>query len=161
MAIIDFVVIFLIILFIFSLLTKKKKKYESYEDDQGYSSQFVYSAGRIKSETPEEKVLDDYNSAYAIRRRRQRQDQLEQDLLLQREAEYSQSYDYSAPSYTQPTIPTRPTIPRPPVADFTPVEPQPQPQPIPSYGQIKQEEEVDTQKYSNVGKAIKKKRKLG
>lgn len=159
MAIIDFVVIFIIILFIFSLLTKKKKKYESYEDDQGYSSQFVYSAGRIKSETPEEEVLDDYNSEYAIRRRRQRQEQLEQELLLQREAEYRQSYDYSAPSYSEPTTPTRPTIPRPPFADFTPVEPQPQP--IPSYGQIKQEEELDTQKYSNVGKAIKKKRKLG
>ena len=158
MAIIDFVVIFLIILFIFSLLTKKKKKYESYEDDQGYSSQFVYSAGRIKSETPEEEVLDDYNSEYAIRRRRQRQDELDQELLLQREAEYRQSYDYSAPSYSEPTTPTRPTIPRPPFADVpsTPVQPQ-----IPSYGQIKQEEEVDTQKYSNVGKAIKKKRKLG
>ena len=162
MTIIDLLLISLIIVLII-IIVSKKKKYESFDtDEQGYSSQFVYSAGRVKPETPEEEYLDDYNSSATIIKRR-RDDKNVYDLELQTQ-EYPSYYQQDQqPTYTPPRQPSYepPGRPMPPYSDMPVLFPT-QPQYVPSVGIIKEEEEEeDTTEYSNVGRVIKKKRKLG
>jgi len=186
MTIIDLLLISLIIVLII-IIVSKKKKYESFEtEEQGYSSQFVYSAGRVKPETPEEEYLDDYNSSATIIKRR-RDDKNVYDLEFQTQ-EYPSYYQQDQqPTYTpprqpsyeppgrplppfsdMPVLPPRqpsydlPGRPLPPFSDM-PLLPPTQPQyDVPSVGVIKEEEEQeDTTEYSNVGRVVKKKRKLG
>ena len=197
MTLIDLFVIALIIVLIIMIVCKKKK-YETFNhDDQEYSPQFVYSAGRIKPETPEEEYLDDYNSSATIRRKIKKDEENLYTFDLQ-PSQYSSYYPYEEPTYTQPTQPTQPTPPRPPFADLPispprppfsdmPMPPRPPfsdmpilpPRPpfadmpilpqipsipevnLPDVGRIKEETVEDTIKYSNVGKAIKKKKKIG
>jgi len=200
MTIIDLLLISLIIVLII-IIVSKKKKYESFDtDEQGYSSQFVYSAGRVKPETPEEEYLDDYNSSATIIKRRI-DDKNVYDLEFQTQ-EYPSYYQQDQqPTYTPPTPPRQPSYESPirplPPFSYIPISPprqpsyepsgrpmpsfsdipispptQPsydmpvlvptQPQDVPSVGIIKEEEEEeDTTTYSNVGRVIKKKRKLG
>ena len=181
MTLIDLFLIVLIMVLIIMIVSKKKKHESFNNEDQEYSSQFVYSAGRIKPETPEEEYLDDYNSSATIRRKIKKDEENLYTFDLQ-PSQYSSYYPYEKPTYTQPISPPRlpfgdvpispPRLPfgdvpiSPPRLPFGDMPISPQIPSIPEVifsdvGGIKEEPIEDTTEYSNVGKAIKKKKKIG
>ena len=164
--IIEYLLIGIIVTLIIYIACKKRKNYESFDaDTNNFGPQFVYSAGRIKQEGGVERELDDYYSEEAVRRRRLKK--LEEEALLYEMelARQEQELRYREPQAQVPVIrppppPIRPPISRPQGGGGQPTPP-PTPPPIPSYGQIKEEEPTGQNLLSQIGKVVKKKRKLG
>jgi len=171
--IIEYLLVAILSALIIYMMCNRKKKYENFEssDDGEFGPQFVYSAGRIKSEGGlAESEIDDYNSAEAIRKRRLKQME-EEARLYEEEVARIQALQAERPNVQ---IPLPPPPPRPPASfpssfpagggirpplffpSSFPAEPTP-----PPYGQIKEEEPTGQNLLAQIGKVVKKKRKLG
>jgi len=160
--IIEYLLVVILSVLILYIMCNRKKKYETFDsinpDENGeFGPQFVYSAGRIKSEGGlSEAEIDDYNSAEAIRKRRLRQIE-EEARLYEMEVARIQALQAERPNVQIP-LPPRPPIYKP---GGGPISDTPLPTP-PPYGQIKEEVEPTGQNLlSQIGKVVKKKRKLG
>lgn len=156
--IIEYLLVAILSALILYIMCNRKKKYESFETDDGeYGPQFVYSTGRIKTTEGglDESEIDDYNSAAAIKRRRLKQ--LEEEArLYEMEVARIQALQSERPDVQIP-LPPRPPIYKP---GGGPISDTPLPTP-PPYGQIKEEEPTGQNLLSQIGKVVKKKRKLG
>jgi len=171
--IIEYLLVAILSALILYIMCNRKKKYESFETDDGeYGPQFVYSTGRIKTTEGglDEGEIDDYNSAAAIKRRRLKQLEEEAKLyeleLARQQFERPDLQVPSAPSAPQarPPLDIRPPMFFPSAGGMPPIY---RPSTIPTvptpppYGQIKEEEETGKNLLAQIGKVVKKKRKIG